>query len=138
MSQYFEVDGMALWNPSNGASKLFLRYVALFEEELGLPSGIGPMENDEAQISVEELEPFVAALLAWRGRTNHAVMTALADGFIATLLVLAGRAGVEVRWPEPVAGFEGMHDVQVPGRGVDGWELRVREQARELSRFMVR
>jgi hypothetical protein len=41
---------------------LFLRQVALFEEELALPSGIGPMEQDEAQIDPAVLEAFVEAM----------------------------------------------------------------------------
>jgi hypothetical protein len=43
MSQYFDMGEETLWNPSNGASRLFQRQVAVFESELGLPSGIGPM-----------------------------------------------------------------------------------------------
>ena len=65
---------MTLWNPSNGTSRLFLRQVALFEEELALPSGIGTMEQDEAQIDPAVLEGFVEALLAGQARTNHAIM----------------------------------------------------------------
>jgi Family of unknown function (DUF6086) len=74
---------------------LFLRQVALFEEELALRSGIGAMEQDEAQIDPAVLEGFVEALLARRARTNHAIMQALSDGFVATMLVLAERAGTE-------------------------------------------
>ena len=29
MSQFFDLDGVTLWNPSNGAARLFLRHVAL-------------------------------------------------------------------------------------------------------------
>jgi hypothetical protein len=144
VSQYYRLGHMTLWNPSMGASRLFLRHVGLLEAELGLPSGIGPMEADEAQVSPEPLETFVAALLEWRGRTNHAVITALSDGFIATLLVLAERAGVVARWSERAAGdLEEMHDVQVvsgPGHavGAGDWRSRVLEQARQLGQFMAR
>ncbi len=41
-----------------------MRQVALFEEELALPSGIGTMERDEAQIDPAVREAFVEALLA--------------------------------------------------------------------------
>ncbi|MEU9635820.1 DUF6086 family protein [Streptomyces tendae] len=41
MSMYFCIDGETLWNPSNGAGRLFLRQVEVFEAELNLPSGIG-------------------------------------------------------------------------------------------------
>ncbi|MFD4219916.1 DUF6086 family protein [Streptomyces griseus] len=38
-----------LWNPSSGASRMFQRQVAIFEVELALPSGIGPMEKISAR-----------------------------------------------------------------------------------------
>ncbi|WP_254882141.1 DUF6086 family protein [Streptomyces sp. NA03103] len=38
---YFELGDETLWNPSNGAGRLFMRQVEVFEAELGLPSGIG-------------------------------------------------------------------------------------------------
>jgi hypothetical protein len=140
VSQYYALGDVTLWNPSNGASRLFLRQLALFEEEIGLRSGIGPMESDEAQVSREVFETFVAALLAWRGRSAHAVMAALSDGFIATVLVLAERADVAVRWPAPVVGVEGLRDVQVtvPAADTGGWERQVRERARQLAGVMAR
>jgi hypothetical protein len=144
VSQYYQLGEMTLWNPSMGASKLFLRQVRLFEAELGLPSGIGPMEADEAQISCELLETFVAALLQWRGRTHHAVIAALSDGFVATLLVLTERADVVVHWPDRKAGaLEGIRDVQaLPGSGhaigEAGWQSRLREQTGQLAQFMAR
>lgn len=41
MSMYFDVGDETLWNPSNGAGRLFMRQVEVFEAELKLPSGIG-------------------------------------------------------------------------------------------------
>ncbi len=73
MSQYFDIGDETLWNPSNGASRMFQRQVAVFEAELELPSGIGPMENDECQISPDTFETFVNALLATHRRTSHAI-----------------------------------------------------------------
>jgi Family of unknown function (DUF6086) len=144
VSQYYELGEVALWNPSNGVSRLFLRQAALFEEEVGLPSGIGPMRNDEAQISPEVLKAFVHALLVWRGRTRHGVVPALSDGFLATVLVLADRAGIVVERPDRSSGdTPERRDVQFgPGAvsAIDpgGWEARVRDQARELAGFMPR
>jgi hypothetical protein len=140
MSQYYELGGVTLWNPATGTSELFLRQQALFEEVIGLPSGIGPMVSDEAQLSPEEFEAFVGALLAWRGRTGSTVTAALSEGFIATVLVLAERAGVAAQWPAPLVGLEGMRDVQVtvPTADTGGWELQLREQARQLAGFMAR
>lgn len=140
MSQYYQAGGVTLWNPSNGASRLFLRQVALFETEVGLPSGIGPMADDEAEVRLAEFELFVGALLAWRSRSRHAIIAALSDGLIATLLVLAERAGVAMSWPEPIAGIEGLHDVQVPlpDAVAEDWTHEVRRQARQSARFMPR
>ncbi|WP_106977120.1 DUF6086 family protein [Streptomyces sp. NRRL S-920] len=62
-----------------------------------------------------EGESFVDALLAWHRRTSYAVMVALSEGFVATVLVLAERAGIEVNWRPAVAAKDGgLKDVQVP------------------------
>ena len=125
-------------------SRLFLHQAALFEEEVGLPSGIGLVRNDEVQISPEAFKVFVHALLAWRGRTRHVVISALSDGFLATVLVLADRAGIVVERPDPSSGETAeLRDVQVgsgavPAIDPDGWGARVRDQARELAGFMPR
>jgi hypothetical protein len=41
MSMYFDIGDETLWNPSNGAGRLFLWQVEVFEAELGLPPGTG-------------------------------------------------------------------------------------------------
>ena len=143
MSQYYGLGEVTLWNPSNGASRLFLRQAALFEEEMGRSSGIGPMRDDEAQISLEVFEAFVHELLAWRRRTHHAVVSALSDGFLATVLVLADRAGIVVGQPYRSSGDTERRDVQAGPSAVsvidpDSWEAGVRDQARELAGFMPR
>ncbi|MEV6393429.1 DUF6086 family protein [Streptomyces sp. NPDC051907] len=146
MSQYFDVGDETLWNPSNGASRLFQQQAAVFEAELGLPSGIGPMENDECQISLDTFETFVNALLAKHRRTSHAIWLALSEGFIATVLVLSERAGIEVDWARHGAAPEApLEDVQVstvagmstPAEG-GAWAASLREKARELDRGMPR
>ncbi|MFD0364768.1 DUF6086 family protein [Nocardia sp. GCM10030253] len=72
------------------------------------------MEADACEITPGVLEGFIATVLAWRGRTSHAVLQALSDGFIATMLVIAERAGIEVPWEAQVGrGVDGVHDVQV-------------------------
>jgi hypothetical protein len=67
-------------------------------------------------------------------------VAALSDGFIATLQVLAERAGVVPQRPELIVGIEGLRDVQVtvPAADTGGWEHQVREQARRLAGFMAR
>ncbi|MER5452707.1 DUF6086 family protein [Streptomyces sp. NPDC002764] len=146
MSQYFDVGDETLWNPSNGASRLFLRQVAVFEEELGFASGIGSMENDECQIDPATFEIFVNALLAQHRRTSHTIMLALSEGFTATTLALAERAGIKVDWARLGATPEGaLSDVQVsaptglsaPPEG-ETWASRLRERAGELGRHMTR
>ncbi|MFI6034251.1 DUF6086 family protein [Streptomyces sp. NPDC051315] len=138
MSQYYEVDGETLWNPSQGASRLFLAHVRVHEEWLGVPSGLGPMEWDECQIDVAVFTTFVNALLERHSRTRHAVVNALSDGFVATVLALAARAGIDVRPPRPPAGLEGFTDVQVPSAAESDRSARLLAQAEELQRAMPR
>ncbi|KQX49914.1 MULTISPECIES: DUF6086 family protein [unclassified Streptomyces] len=144
MSQYFDLGDKTLWNPSNGASRMFQRQVALFEGELGIPSGFGPMENDECQIDPAAFGTFVHALLEGHRRTSHAILLALSEGFIATVVLLALRAGIQVDWARlGNAPDSPLTDVQVsavtgmsaPAEG-DDWSEGLRERARELGRFM--
>ncbi|MFF3328819.1 DUF6086 family protein [Streptomyces sp. NPDC002888] len=138
MSQYFDLGDQTLWNPSNGAARLFLLHVRVYEDELGMPTGIGPMENDECQVDPVAYEAFVNALLEWRDRTRHEIVDALTAGFIGTAVALAERAGVEVCWPEPRVGLEGQRDIQVPAPPRQDWVGLARERARELDRSMAR
>ncbi|MFE2977009.1 DUF6086 family protein [Streptomyces sp. NPDC059258] len=146
MSQHFDIGDETLWNPSNGASRMFQRQVAVFEAELELPSGIGPMENDECQISPDTLEIFLNALLAKHRRTSHVIWLALAESFTATLLVLAERAAIKVEWARHEAASEAsLEDVQVstgtgmsvPAEGTT-WAAGLRVKAQELGRRMPR
>ncbi len=136
MSQFFDVGDETLWNPSNGAARLFLSYVRLYEEELGVPSGFGPMESDECKIDPAAFETYVNTLLEWHDNKSHRVIDALSRGFTATVLVLAERARVEVRWPEP-SGDEGRRNVHVPTPDRDAWWATLRESARVLARGMA-
>lgn len=98
MSQYFDLGDETLWNPSLGVSRLFLRQVAVFEAELGQPSGIGEMRSDECQIDPASFTAFVNALLTWRRHTTHPILTTLSDGFLTTTLALAERAHLDITW----------------------------------------
>ncbi|MFJ3205918.1 DUF6086 family protein [Streptomyces sp. NPDC086989] len=141
MSQYYDMGDQTLWNPSNGASRLFISQVSVYQAELGLPSGIGPMQADECQIDPLVFKEFVDALIAWHRRTSHAVMTALSEGFVATVLVLAERAGIEVNGLSTgSAGDSGLKDVQVPAVPIaseEAWAAALQDKSRELSRFMA-
>ncbi|MFC8350236.1 DUF6086 family protein [Streptomyces sp. NPDC057280] len=136
MSQYFDVGDETLWNPSNGAARLFLRHVRLYEEELGVPSGFGPMENDECKIDPAAFATYVDALLDLHDRTRHSVIDALSEGFVATVLVLAGRAGIEPGRPAPTDRPSGLTDVQVPVPDAQDRTVRLRERADLLRRGM--
>jgi hypothetical protein len=140
VSQYYDMGDQVLWNPSNGASRLFMSQVSVYQAELGLPSGIGPMQDDECQIVPIVFKEFVEALLAWHRRASHAVMAALSEGFVATMLVLAERAGIEVNWqPAGFAEDGSLKDVQVPAAPLSSevtWASALRHKSRELGRFM--
>lgn len=138
MSQYFDIGDETLWNPSNGAARLFLRHVRLYEEELGVPSGFGPMENDECEIDPAVFGTYVDALLDLHDRTRHGIIDALSEGFVATVLVLAERAGVGVRRPAAADGPEGLRDVQVPLIDTGERAVRLRERVGVLRRRMPR
>ncbi|MFC1407516.1 MULTISPECIES: DUF6086 family protein [Streptacidiphilus] len=144
MSQYFDLGERTLWNPSNGATGLFLRQVSVFEAELGLPSGIGPMSEDECQIDPATLKLFVEALLERHRRTGHAVVIALSEGFLATVIVLAERADIKLTWPaDDQATYDTSRDLQVPGEASNSISAcvrleQLRDASRELSRFMAR
>ena len=120
MSQYYEVDGEPVWNPGTLSSAVFLANVRAYEGLLEVPSGFGPMLNDECRIDAPAFEGFVNAVLVWWDRTGSLVIDTLAKGFVATLVTLAEKAGVEVRWPErsEVAGrAEGVRRVAAQLRG---------------------
>ncbi|MEV0116875.1 DUF6086 family protein [Streptomyces sp. NPDC050844] len=141
MSQCYGIGDETLWNPSNGASRLFMSQVSVYQAELGLSSGIGPMQADECQIDPLVFKAFVDALLAWHRRASHAVMAALSEGFVATVLVLAERAGIDVKWqPAGFAEVGGLKDVQVPAApdsSEGAWAAALQQKSRELGRFMA-
>ncbi|MBL1084235.1 hypothetical protein JK359_20070 [Streptomyces actinomycinicus] len=145
MSQYFEIGDDSLWNPATRAAQLFLRQVAVFEAELELPSGLGPMRNDECKIDPAVLGIFTHALLARHRRTGHSIIQALSENFVGIVVVLAERAGIGIDWAGLEAFPDGpLTDVQVSAAGTSGppqggpWAAAVRARAAELSRGMPR
>jgi hypothetical protein len=148
MSMYFDIGDETLWNPSNGAGRLFLRQVEVFEAELKLPSGIGQGrywgDPDTLAVDPAVYAEFVRGLVAWHCRTGHSVILALSEGFVATAVALARRAGIEVEMPEPGSGHVCggvQRDVQVPGNPLTASAAVVTAldtRAREMDRWMAR
>ncbi|MFJ5307091.1 DUF6086 family protein [Streptomyces sp. NPDC088350] len=152
MSMYFDIDDETLWNPSNGAGRLFLRHVEIFESELKLTSGIGQGKHagdpDTLDVDPSAYAEFVRGLVAWHCRTGHSVILALSEGFAATAVALARRAGIEVELPEPGSGSGSgqasggsRRDIQVRGNprtapATVAAELDAR--AREMDHWMAR
>ncbi|MGW7367360.1 DUF6086 family protein [Streptomyces sp. NPDC054841] len=148
MSMYFDIGDETLWNPSNGAGRLFVRQVEIFEAELKLPSGIGQGkywgDPDTLEVDPAMYAEFVHGLVAWHCRTGHSVILALSEGFVATAVALARRAGIEVDMPEPGSGHVSggvQRDVQVPGNPRTASAAVVTAldtRAREMDRWMAR
>ncbi|MFF3327157.1 DUF6086 family protein [Streptomyces sp. NPDC002889] len=62
-------------------------------------------------------EAFVNAAVTQHRQTQHGIMAALTEGFVATVLALAVGAGVPVHWtPVVTAPGDRLRDVQVPTR----------------------
>ncbi|WP_443061007.1 DUF6086 family protein [Streptomyces sp. NBC_00464] len=147
MSMYFDIGDETLWNPSNGAGRLFLRQVEVFEAELKLPSGIGQGkyggDPDTLEVDPVAYEEFIRSLVAWHCRTVHSVIVALSEGFVATALALAWRAGIELEMPEPGAGRVPagvQYDPRGPGNPETGSAAVVTAldaRAREMARCMA-
>jgi hypothetical protein len=133
MSQYYRAGDIVLWNPSSGVSRVFLGQVRLFEDELSLASGVGPMKADECQVEVEHFSTFAQALLTYCSASNHQVLRALTDGFVITVLALAERAGAEVR-PSRIDGRQ--HDVQT-GSG-QAPSVETEDELRQRAHAMLR
>ncbi|MGW5328271.1 DUF6086 family protein [Streptomyces sp. NPDC004014] len=145
---YFDIGDETVWNPSNGAGRLFMRQIEVFEAELELPSGIGQGkywgDPDTLEVDPAVYADFVHGLVDRHCRTRHSVILALSEGFVATAVALARRAGIEVEMPEPRSGDVRagvQRDVQVPGDPLTASAAAVTAldgRARELDRWMPR
>lgn len=122
MSQYYMADGVVVWNPSSGASRLFLGQVRLVEAEFHLASGIGLMESDECDIDVAVFDVFARTLAREPTLRMHQPIRALADGVVVTLLALAHHLDLVQSWQQPV----------------DDLEASLRERGRRLERSLTR
>lgn len=115
MSQYFECDGVTLWNPATARAERFLTAVRELESETGEQSGFGPMESDECHVDSRTLNRF-ARMLATSTHPDTCGDTVL------TVVALADRAGLVASWPPPL----------------NKWEAELIERARDLLPSMPR
>jgi hypothetical protein len=136
VSQYYKLGDHTLWNPSNGASRLFMSQVSVYQAEVGLPSGVGLMEADECQIDPIAFAAFVDALLAWHSKTRHAVMATLSEGFVATVLALAEKANIEVNW-QAAESAESAHLKTASDPHAKEWTAALQQKSRELTRHIA-
>lgn len=136
MSQYYKLGDQTLWNPSNGASRLFMSQVTVYQAEVGLPSGIAPTEADECQLDLIEFAAFVDALLAWHSKTRHAVMATLSEGFVATVLALAEKANIEVNW-QAAERAESAYLKTASDPHAKEWIAALQQKSRKLTRHMA-
>ncbi|MFE7358218.1 DUF6086 family protein [Streptomyces sp. NPDC057543] len=136
MSHYYDLGDQTLWNPSNGASRLFLSQVTVYQTEVGLPSGIGPMEADECQIDPIAFAAFVDALLAWHSKTRHAIMATLSEGFVATVLALAEKANIEVNW-QAAERAESRYLKTASDTHAKEWTAALQQKSHELTRHIA-
>lgn len=136
MSQYYDLGDRTLWNPSNGASRLFMSQVTVYQAEVGLPSGIGPMEADECEIDPVAFAAFVDALLAWHSKTRHAVMATMSEGFVATVLALAEIANIEVSW-QGAERAESHYLKTASDPHANEWTGALEQKSRDLVRHMA-
>ncbi|WP_371624398.1 DUF6086 family protein [Streptomyces sp. NBC_01116] len=136
MSQYYTLRDQTLWNPSNGASRLFMSQVTVYQAEVGVPSGIGPMEADECQIDSIAFAAFVDALLTWHGETRHAIMATLSEGFVATVLAWAEKANIEVKW-EAAERAERCYLETASDPHAKEWTAALQQKSHELIRHIA-
>ncbi|MCW8218915.1 DUF6086 family protein [Streptomyces griseolus] len=136
MSQYYKLSDQTLWNPSNGASRLFMSQVTVYQAEVGLPSGIGPLEADECQIDPIAFAAFVDALLAWHSKTRHAIMATLSEGFVATVLAMAEKANIEVNW-RAAERAESRYLKTASDPHAKEWTAALRQKSHELIRHIA-
>ncbi|MEV4514788.1 DUF6086 family protein [Dactylosporangium sp. NPDC049525] len=140
MSKYFQVGDVTLWNPSHGVANLFYAQSVAMQTIAGVPSGIAADNGlDEHDVDVPVFTAFVGALVARYRSSNHPVLLALIEGFTATALVMADRAGVRVDALHGPVG-PNVSDISLvgPRAGDDASRARLLELAESLSYGMPR
>ncbi|WP_027346798.1 DUF6086 family protein [Hamadaea tsunoensis] len=93
MSQNFRIGRRILWNPSNRVARLFLDVAAAAAGIAEKPVGLRDTGADEHEVDLATFEAFVNALVRTYLGSNHPILRALLEDFLATALVLVNRAG---------------------------------------------
>ncbi|MFI7519312.1 DUF6086 family protein [Micromonospora globbae] len=139
MSQYFQVNDLVLWNPSNRVAELFVRTSDAVAPLVDVPTGIGPMRADDYEIDLDVFVAFVDALVAQYLSSSHAILRSLLEGFVATALVMVDRAGRTVPSLQATATLD-PRDVSVGPGGIAplGDPERLYELARRHAAAMAR
>lgn len=97
MSQYFEVAGTVLWNPSNGVAQLFIRSLEAVAPTVELPTGLGPgNSSDDHEIDIVAFTTLVDALVRRYRSSTHLILRTLIEGVAAVGIVMVERAGQSV------------------------------------------
>lgn len=99
-----------------------------------MPSGVGLMETARCQVDAVVFAGFVDAPLAWHGEVRNAVMAALLEGFVGTILSVTGRAS---RHRPAAERAEGACVGAVPGSCGWEWTAALRRKSREFARYMA-
>nr|WP_238420774.1 DUF6086 family protein [Streptomyces taklimakanensis] len=119
MSCFFRIGDNDVWNPANFVAKVFHAEALALAQVFGVPSGLGPIVDDECHIDGQTFTRFVMTLLHEHRKTNHSALKYLIEGVIGVGLVFLERAGES--------------DGEVPQDIGDFWE----ERRRSLSRRMT-
>ncbi|RDI63524.1 DUF6086 family protein [Nocardia pseudobrasiliensis] len=100
MSQYFNAGDKMVWNsPGVLDGPLFATMAELLADQLGVPSGLSGMINDECDIDVAAFETFVNTILDRDYRTGSWFWHNLMPGYILTAWMLLERSGGTIREP---------------------------------------
>jgi hypothetical protein len=139
VSQYFQVNDLVLWNPSNRVAELFVRTSEAICPLVATPTGIGATGADAYEVDLDVFVDFVDALVKQYLSSSHPILRSLLEGFLATALVLVHRAGRTVPSLYAPTGLD-PRDVSVGPEGIGalGSPGHLRDLADALARVMPR
>ncbi|MEU1818005.1 DUF6086 family protein [Streptomyces roseifaciens] len=82
-----------IWNPSNSVARVFLEQAEALSRLTGEETGLGPVIEDECEISIHEFSKFTDNLVTTYQNSNNRAFRSLLEGFISVALVLVERGG---------------------------------------------